>query len=118
MVHRLRSGVRTLALVLALAGTTVAASADENVSYIFGAGAVTSCGAWSQQNNDRTAASQWVLGFVSGSNWHSGSAQANPADANAILSFVDLYCRNNPLHSIALAAAAAVQEAGGPKAMH
>ena len=79
-----------------------------------------SCGAWiaaKDQIVPRTIYGEWILGFISGSNWRS-QAQARPIDSLAVYSFVDQYCSNNPLHMLTLAAAAAVEATGGPKAVH
>lgn len=80
-----------------------------------------SCGMWldSKTNqNARFAYRSWVLGFLTGSNWHTTNSQAKISDPETAGVFIDQYCANNPLHSITLAAAALVHEAGGPKAAH
>jgi hypothetical protein len=87
---------------------------------IWGAG-TESCGRWVALRADKVnhaVMKQWVLGFISGSNWNAKGSQARPPDADAADIFVDEYCKNNPLHAVALAAAALVQESGGPKAQH
>ena len=61
---------------------------------------------------------QWILGFVSGSNWRGKSQQTRVVDAKSIVAFVDGYCKNNPFHILALAASAAVDDAGGPRSQH
>lgn len=91
----------------------------QDSSILIGAG-TTSCGKWLEARNDLGShyqLKQWVFGFMSGRNY-GGGPQAQPADGEGIVSFVELYCRNNPLHLIAQAAAAAVQETGGKKALH
>jgi hypothetical protein len=84
---------------------------------VIGAGNV-SCGKWLEARNEMVvyqAYTQWVLGFISGSNWNAEGPKATPADGEAIVYFVDVYCKNNPLSPLAHAAAVAVQETGGPK---
>ncbi len=60
---------------------------------------------------------KWVLGFLTGSNYRT-EGQGAPADSAAVEAFVDQYCRNNPSHQLFMAAAALVQESGGPVALH
>jgi hypothetical protein len=113
----MRSAVSTLVAVVALATVLSGARAQE-VS-VWGTGQ-ESCGKWLAQrtnNVNRTILHNWILGFISGSNWYSRS-QARPPDSDAVATFVDQYCQNNPLHLMALAAAALVGELGGPKATH
>ena len=105
-----------LLATLTLACTT-AFSQD---SYIVGAGA-ESCGYWiegRQRPEMHVPAKQWVLGYLSGANWSNTSEKTKPVDASSVVAFVDSYCKTNPFHLLVLAAAAAVQEAGGPKVKH
>ena len=60
---------------------------------------------------------EWILGFVTGSNYR-GEGQGQPKDADEVEIFVEHYCRNNPEHQLFMAAAALVQESGGPAALH
>ncbi len=60
---------------------------------------------------------EWILGFVTGSNYRS-EGQAQLKDADEVEIFVEHYCRNNPEHQLFMAAAALVQESGGPAALH
>jgi hypothetical protein len=60
---------------------------------------------------------KWILGFLTGSNYRT-EGQGAPADSAAVEAFVDQYCRNNPSHQLFMAAAALVQETGGPVALH
>lgn len=80
-----------------------------------------SCGKWIEAAKNPVGRAQyrsWVLGFLTGVNWHSNSTQAKVPDAEAVMVFIDEYCKRNPLHIVALGAAALVQESGGPKALH
>jgi hypothetical protein len=101
----------------ALAGTVAYA---EEGRLVMGAGN-DSCGKWIEARNGTVSHyqyKQWAFGYLSGANWNSGKKQSSPPDGDAAIAFIDQYCRNNPLHSLVLAAAALVQETGGPKATH
>jgi hypothetical protein len=80
-----------------------------------------SCGRWIEASSKEVPRAQyrdWALGFVSGANWYASGSQAMIPDSQSAVAFIDGYCKNNPLHIVALAAAALVQESGGPKAQH
>ena len=110
---------RTARIVIA---TMVFAAVPCTAQQVFTIGVGTnSCGKWTeaaQSQVSRATYKSWVLGFLSGSNWQSGSAQGTVPDPEAAVAFLDEYCKHNPLHIIALGAAALVQESGGPKALH
>lgn len=79
-----------------------------------------SCGSWLESKAEpshRQVYGQWILGFLSGSNWQS-VRQARPIDNYAVFAFVDAYCTKNPTHMLTMASAAAVEVTGGPKALH
>ena len=78
------------------------------------------CGAWLQDWSDpakHAGQLEWILGFVTGSNYRS-EGQAQLEDADEVEIFIEHYCRNNPEHQLFMAAAALVQESGGPAALH
>jgi hypothetical protein len=108
-------------VLILLIGTT--SYAQQAGVILMGAG-TNSCGRWLEKRTDPLThyqQAQWVYGFVSGINWASWSAgkeQAKPLDFDAAVAFIDQYCRNNPLDPLVSAAAALVQETGGPKAFH
>jgi hypothetical protein len=84
-------------------------------------GGTHSCGKWLESKNDRASRyqfQQWVSGYISGSNYSNQRKQSRPPDIESVMAFIDQYCMNNPLHAVASAAAAVVQETGGPKAEH
>ena len=96
-------------------------SASAQNVVIIGAGGATSCGKWIESRGDLSTHfqyKQWILGFISGSNWNGVGPQAKPIDPEAVVAFVDRYCSSNPLDLLALAASAAVQESGGANAKH
>ncbi len=78
------------------------------------------CSAWLQDWSDpakHEAQLEWILGFVTGSNYRT-EGQGRPQDADEVEIFIEHYCRNNPEHQLFMAAAALVQESGGPAALH
>ena len=78
------------------------------------------CSGWVQlRQNEAVHEGQvkWILGFLTGSNYRT-EGQGSPADSAAVEAFVDQYCQNNPSHQLFMAAAALVQESGGPIALH
>jgi hypothetical protein len=78
------------------------------------------CSAWLQDWSDPSKHEgqlEWILGFVIGSNYRS-EGQGQPKDTEEVEVFIEHYCRNNPEHALFMAAAALVQESGGPAALH
>lgn len=80
---------------------------------VYGYGAA-SCGVW-LENRPVGSALQWgqrgwVTGFVSGAGYAGQSLRAT--DSAGMFAFVDKYCTDNPLSTIAKAAAALVVELG------
>jgi hypothetical protein len=76
---------------------------------IWGAGSV-SCGSWTKAaKNDllRPDYIEWLLGFLSGYNWHAlhtPSEAVSAADQNAVIGWIDNYCSNHPLDPLTVAA--------------
>lgn len=111
--------MRIPAQILLVLTTTIvnAQQAGEENVWILGSGTI-SCGKWLEEKPDkalRAQRMQWLLGYVSSYNWSHTSRQAQLRDGQSALAFVDRYCSNNPLHGIPGAAAALVEELGGPK---
>jgi len=78
------------------------------------------CSAWLQDwaNPPRHEAQlEWILGFITGSNYRT-EGQGQPGSSDEVELFIEHYCRNNPKDQLFMAAAALVQETGGPKALH
>jgi len=78
------------------------------------------CSAWLQDWADpakHEGQLDWILGFVTGSNYRS-EGQGQPQNTDDVEIFIEHYCRNNPDHHLFMAAAALVQESGGPAALH
>lgn len=99
----------------------VPVSAADALVRVYGA-ATVKCGTWRHVKEKDPSAyrryGQWVAGYVSGANYYNPEGQAAPADFDALSPYIDAYCQKNPLHPLALAAAALVQTSGGPKARH
>ena len=88
--------------------------------YVMGAGNLT-CGEWlegTKREWPRTQYTDWVLGFLTSFNYYNPSRQVNPPDRASVSAWIDKYCRDNPLHRQFMAAAASLEELGGPKALH
>jgi hypothetical protein len=77
---------------------------------------VSSCATWAADNRrDPVKAlmnQSWVLGFLSGAGY-AGSAEQDPlhgVDSNAVIAWVDKYCRTHPLDPIVRAAEVFIDE--------
>jgi hypothetical protein len=78
------------------------------------------CSAWLQDWADpvqHEAQLEWILGFITGSNYRT-EGQGQPGSSDEVEIFIEHYCRNNPEAQLFMAAAALVQETGGPIAFH
>jgi hypothetical protein len=78
------------------------------------------CSAWLQDWADpvqHEAQLEWILGFITGSNYRT-EGQGHPGSSDEVEIFIEHYCRNNPEDQLFMAAAALVQETGGPIAFH
>ncbi len=78
------------------------------------------CNAWLQDwaNPPRHEAQlEWILGFITGSNYRT-EGQGQPGSSDEVELFVEHYCRSNPKDQLFMAAAALVEETGGPRALH
>ena len=111
--------IRSILFVLLglLAGAVPAQQASGESAWLLGSGAI-SCGKWVEDRDNkhlRAQRMQWLLGYVSAYNWFQSAHQAKLSDGAAALTFVDRYCYANTQHTIAAAAAALVEELGGPK---
>ena len=114
MIRDGRSLLATLALCVLAASPSYAFT-------VLGAGAV-SCGKWTQQRQNRNdmQIGGWALGFVSGANAMETNIDFLEApDADAVLAWVDNYCRSHPLDQVSTALVHLVieleQQAGGQR---
>jgi|SoiMethySBSTD1v2_1073268.scaffolds.fasta_scaffold477095_2 hypothetical protein len=122
--QRLSRGFHRLALLFVFLAASSSARSQDMV--MFGAG-LSSCERWTEHQQIHKADpsdpqwlldSQWIFGFVTGSNYSTSQNQARFADATAIMAYIDNYCALSPLHTLGMAAAALVQEGGGVRAAH
>jgi len=96
---------------------TVVIHAQEVQVFIVGAGQA-SCGKWIESKNipqRHYQIKQWVLGFISGNNWSwagTNKIQVKSPDEDAVVAFIDRYCKNNPLQSILYGAMSLIHEFG------
>lgn len=110
--------MRWIILIFLLTITTAKASAAERMM-VMGAG-IESCGAWLnlETENGRLERMQWIYGYSSGWNHGKGKNQVRYTDPEAMAAFLDMYCKNNPLHNLYQATKALIEETGGPPAKH
>jgi hypothetical protein len=80
---------------------------------VYGAG-TQSCGKWMAEKNPLVHGNvdSWVLGYVTALG---GVASARTTDSQAIIAWVENFCRANPLTGVHEAAAALVVELSKPK---
>lgn len=90
--------VTILETVLALA----AIRAQPTAPMIYGAG-VRSCGSWLEARKDDDVVwqvyVQWTLGFLSAANVYLENTPQK-TDSDAVIAWLDNYCRDNPLSSV------------------
>lgn len=74
----------------------------------YGAG-LKSCGSWVEARNtgDFYTKGQWVLGYLSAYGYY-GSENLKEVDSGAVLTFMDNFCRENPLEDIETGAQALI----------
>jgi hypothetical protein len=112
--------MRFFLIVSVLSTILTAATAEAKPWMAIGAGATSSCGTWTahrytyqthgaiQDVNNAVQEGAWVYGFLSGVGF-AGLDGADPlrgVDGDAVLAWIDNYCRSNPLKKIAEAAMA------------
>jgi hypothetical protein len=111
---------RSLFALCVVCAMFFASAAQAQITTTIGAG-TESCGKWLAESSRvaaRAAREQWVYGFITGINRQSPANQSRPVDGDAVSAYIDLYCKNNPLHSLFQASLALIEETGGPKAAH
>jgi hypothetical protein len=100
-----------------LAATSLVAAAetrDDGARLGIGQGA-NSCWAWTRSQEAKASArglyAQWVAGFVSGVNWDTDKPNIlAEMDVEELVTWVDSYCKANPLAKVTTGAAMLVQE--------
>jgi len=112
---------RTIAALvpLLMAGAMTLTSAQDIVVNVVGF-QHTSCGTWTQARANHQSAEMefWAMGFVSGANVVRARENAvdilkDVGDAEALLSWIDNYCRSKPLELLPVAATYLVIELRG-----
>jgi hypothetical protein len=103
--------MKLVALVLLAICFARPAAADEVKT--LGAGANATCGKWlaDRQRGSAFSISNWALGYLSGAAVFSQTL--NPLeslDSDAVLYWIDTYCRSHPLDKFAVALKAFVNE--------
>jgi hypothetical protein len=103
-------------VLLAICFARPAAAADEVRT--LGAGANATCGKWSadRQSGDAFSVGNWALGYLSGA--ATFSQALNPLeglDSDAVLYWIDNYCRSRPLDKLTVALRAFVHEHPQPR---
>jgi hypothetical protein len=108
---------------IAVAAVLFAGSTAEG-KLLVGAG-IQSCGTWrtqDRQSSSSIAVVQWVLGYISSANTFAPRTYLTPneqekvpdvlrgLDANAIITWMDNYCREHPLDQISTAASDLMME--------
>jgi hypothetical protein len=92
-----------------------AQAADPGEFHAYGAG-LLSCGKWlaARKGNDWYENGQWVFGWVSAAGNYNVQGSLRHSDSLALAAWVDKYCRENPLKTVAQASAALVDELAKP----
>lgn len=93
-------------LPAALAVALMTSNATAEGFTIIGIG-LDSCGSWTAARRDRhdLGPGQWIFGYLSGMGWVAvhGVDPLNGLDGQAVLAWIDNYCRDHPLGDIASA---------------
>jgi hypothetical protein len=79
------------------------------------------CGQWHEAAHSRVQRAiyaGWVYGYVTAVNNYVTPDMGLHISGDQARAYIDHYCDQNPLHDLVRAAAALVDEAGGPKAQH
>jgi len=108
--------------VMALLAVTLPTNAAaQRAATMMGVGGF-SCGqylAHRQSENESYSGNQtgvyatWVWGYISGYNHFSSRPPIEPPDENAVIAYLDKYCRNNPLSLVVSGAICLVADSGG-----
>ena len=106
---------------LTLLAATLVASSAAQAYYIWGTGE-EKCSDFvgakveydhAGNTRDHLAHLNWIKGFITGINWAKDSDIAKDLDIETVRSWVDAYCRKNPLQSIAHASEELVADLEG-----
>jgi hypothetical protein len=101
--------MRRIAVALLLLLCANAQGSAGGLKRVFGQGVTDSCGAWLEaRRKSSTQAgfqSQWVAGYLSGTNAESnGPDFLVETDFDGLMAWIDNYCRSHPLEKVGIAA--------------
>ena len=99
--------MKTLVAIVAVCSCLGSLSARAETYVILGVGS-KSCGTWTQVRHGRknlgvAAYQNWVTGFLTAANKSQTNDILKDADADALWTWVDNYCRTHPLDTISTA---------------
>jgi hypothetical protein len=82
-----------------------AAAEEIRIVDLLGAGANATCGKWSadRQSGNEFSMANWALGYLSGAATFSTLNPLRDLDSDAVLYWVDNYCRSHPLDKFTIA---------------
>jgi hypothetical protein len=104
-------------VALLLGGATASYPASNPEITTVGAGGDV-CRQWTQavkEPGSRYQYRQWAFGFVSGYNWRNPSVQALPQNGEAVVAWIDDFCKVNPEVPIYVAAARMARQMEKPR---
>jgi hypothetical protein len=110
--------LKALQIALILATFTCSSLAQqESGVWVMGAGN-DSCGKYLEVRKGNSMSEtnlyvSWVLGYLSAYNMYTNQKDARVPDAESMVAFLDLYCRNNPLNNVLKGAWGLIGELGG-----
>ena len=111
----MRKAIGAAVLAVVLLGTFESKAADENGNYTVIAYGNQSCGRWVKAHAAESEESRhqetWVTGYITAYNrvTHGISNLSKGTDSAGLISWIDNYCKDNPLDGVADASAALVQ---------
>ena len=113
----MKSAATCLLLCGLLCSAATLRSASRPTGTIYGVGN-HSCGKWLATEHDSDEMfinHNWVLGWISAADHYAVHGGLRETDADAIVAWMDNYCRERPLKSVDDAAAALVRELAKPQ---
>ena len=96
--------------------TTTLAEADNGKYTVYGVGG-QSCGGWiaaSTDQEERNFHASWLLGWISAAGYYDVRGSLKDTDSDALIAWTDNYCRDHPLDTLFVAAAALVRKLAKP----
>jgi hypothetical protein len=108
------AALATVLLYVAISGSAQAAPSGQYTTY--GEGSL-SCGTWlaHRTGGEQYPYNAWVLGWVSAAGYYQVRGALRDTDSNALIAWVDKYCREHPLDPINKAANRVVESLFKPE---